>query len=97
MKINTIFISKSLLHPWLEFCVFQAVCEKVFLGVRLGGALLLPGLLASPHAPPSLSSLLRLCAHPHGEEGLKHGTPDDVRDRLVATVEEMVYDIDLKA
>jgi hypothetical protein len=73
------------------------VCEKVFLGARLGGALLLPGLLASPHAPASLSALLRLCAHPHGEEGVKYGCPDDVRDRLVATVEEMVYEMDLNA
>ncbi|XP_059489513.1 divergent protein kinase domain 1C [Neocloeon triangulifer] len=75
----------------------QAICEKVFLGARWGGALLLPGLLASPHAPPSLAALLRLCAHPHGEEGVKHGTPDDIRDRFVATVEEMVYEMDLNA
>ncbi|XP_065349907.1 divergent protein kinase domain 1C [Cloeon dipterum] len=75
----------------------QAICEKVFLGAKWGGALVMPGLLASPHASPALAALLRLCAHPHGEEGVKHGTPDDIRDRLVATVEEMVYEIDLNA
>lgn len=75
----------------------QTICEKVFLGERWGGALLMPGLLASPHTPPSLSALLRLCAHPHGEEGLKYGTPDDIRDRLVATVEEMANELDLQA
>jgi hypothetical protein len=73
----------------------QTICEKVFLGEKWGGSLLLPGLLSSPNASPALTSLLRLCAHPHGEEGIKFGTPDDVRDRLVATVEEMVNELDM--
>ncbi|KAF4532101.1 hypothetical protein B566_EDAN006195 [Ephemera danica] len=75
----------------------QSVCENVFLGHKWGGAMLVPGLLASPHASPALQALLRLCAHPHGEEGIKHGTPDDIRERLQVTIEEMVNDLDSKA
>lgn len=39
----------------------QIICEKIFLGWRLSGKVLIPGLLISPHTPAELAGILRQC------------------------------------
>nr|CAD7589400.1 unnamed protein product [Timema genevievae] len=68
----------------------QIVCEKIFVGWKLSGTVILPGLLMSQHTPSSLAALLRICANPNSESNTpRAAVPEDIRRRLYVTLTEM--------
>ncbi|XP_011135703.1 protein FAM69C isoform X2 [Harpegnathos saltator] len=69
---------------------FQIVCEKIFLGWTLSGAMIIPGLLMSEHTTCSLAVLLRQCANPHSDTNLpRAAASENVKKRLYNMLSEM--------
>lgn len=72
----------------------QIVCEKVFLGWRMSGRVLVPGLLMSPHTPSELASILRQCANPDFDTSKsKAASVEEIKKRLYNTLVEMEQSI----
>lgn len=69
----------------------QIVCEKIFLGWRMSGRVLVSGLLMSQHTPSELASILRQCASSDGHAGKPGGAPTkEIKKRLYNTLVEMM-------
>lgn len=72
----------------------QIVCEKIFLGWRMSGRVLVPGLLMAPHTPSELASILRQCANPDGDTSKsKASSTQEIKKRLYNTLVEMEQSI----
>lgn len=65
-------------------CNLQTVCEKIFLGWRMSGRVMVPGLLMSQRTPAELAAVMRQCADP------RRTAPDEeIRRRLYNILVEM--------
>lgn len=72
----------------------QIVCEKIFLGWRMSGRVIVPGLLMSPHTPSELASILRQCANPDSYTSKSQAeATEEMKKRLYNTLVQIEQSI----